>query len=96
VFSRFNTTWEGIPYQTQNAHSFGGQPALPYFGHLKRRPGDVISNKPSPDILQPLVCNDQPREKNKYASEIFLLAKQKNSKFHLFSDRSLNLYSGVL
>ena len=66
-----------------------------FFGHLKKALDLFISvkNDPSSDILGPLGRYDEPWEKkikkNKHAPVICLLAK--NTKFHIFVDRSLKL-----
>ena len=77
---------------------WGGLGALQFLGHLKRALELLILlNEPSRDILGPLSRYNHPWEKkqtkkqtNKHASVICLLGK-KNTKFHNFIDRILEL-----
>ena len=70
----------------------GGRPVnLQSFWSLKKgnRTFNFRSSEPSPDILGPLVrYTITPGEKkiNKHTTVMFLLAK--NTKFHIFADRS--------
>ena len=72
----------------------GGLGALQFFGHLKRALELLISIRIEPldDILGPMGREDNPEKKNKkktnkHTSVICHVAK--NTKFHIFVDRSL-------
>ena len=75
----------------------GGLGALQFFGSLKKgtRTFHFRENEPSCDILAPLGRYDDPwenktkKQTNKHAPVICLLAK--NTKFHIFVDRSSKL-----
>ena len=67
----------------------GGLGALQFFSSFKKGTRTFFrSNEPSRKILGPLGLYDNPWEKNKHGS-VCLLAK--NTKVHIFVDRSLKL-----